>query len=72
MLTEAEKKYREQGIAVWLVGMSPEVFAVVEKAPLGKILGHEHMFLNLEAALAAWHDLSCKQDGASNNEPTKH
>ncbi|MFP4894984.1 SulP family inorganic anion transporter [Paraburkholderia sp. EG304] len=61
MLTEAEKKYREQGIAVWLVGLSPEVFAVVEKAPLGKILGHERMFLNLEQALAAWHGLQRKQ-----------
>jgi MFS superfamily sulfate permease-like transporter len=71
MLNEAEKKYREQGIAVWLVGMSSEVFSVVEKAPLGKTPGHERMFLNLEQALAAWHDLSCKQADASSNEPTK-
>ena len=61
MLTEAEKKYREQGIAVWLVGLSPEVFAVVEKAPLSKALGRERMFLNLEQALAAWHGLQRKQ-----------
>jgi MFS superfamily sulfate permease-like transporter len=62
MLTEAEKKYREDGIAVWLVGLSPEVSAVVEKAPLGKTLGRERMFLNLEEALAAWHALQQKQD----------
>jgi high affinity sulfate transporter 1 len=61
MLTEAEKKYREDGIAVWLVGLSPEVFAVVQKAPLGKTLGRERMFLNLEAALAAWHALRQEQ-----------
>jgi SulP family sulfate permease len=61
MLTEGEKKYREQGIALWLVGLSPEVFAVVEKAPLGKILGHERMFLNLEQALDAWQRLQRKQ-----------
>jgi hypothetical protein len=48
-----EKKYRERGIAVWLVALSPEVFAVVDKAPLGMTLGHERMFLNLEQALAA-------------------
>ncbi len=66
----AEKKYREQKIAVWLLGMSPEVFAAVEKTPLGKTLEHERMFLNLEQALAAMHDLSCKQDDASSNQPT--
>ncbi|SDJ35129.1 high affinity sulphate transporter 1 [Paraburkholderia steynii] len=63
MLTEAEKRCRERGIAVWLVGLSPEVFAVVKKAPLGKTLGHERMFLNLEQALAAWHGMQKKQDG---------
>jgi anti-anti-sigma factor len=61
MLTEAEKKCREDGIAVWLVGLSPEVFAVVQKAPLGKTLGRERMFLNLEAALTAWHALRREQ-----------
>ncbi|MEX3999386.1 SulP family inorganic anion transporter [Paraburkholderia sp. EG285A] len=54
MLTEAEKQCRESGIEVWVVGLNPEVFAVVEKAPLGSVLGHERMFLNLEQALAAW------------------
>jgi high affinity sulfate transporter 1 len=54
MLTDAEKKCRESGIDVWLVGLSPEVFAVVESAPLGKALGHQRMFLNLEQAIQAW------------------
>ncbi|ASV99454.1 SulP family inorganic anion transporter [Paraburkholderia aromaticivorans] len=58
MLTEAEKQYRENGIAVWLVGLNPEVFAMVQNAPLGKTLGHGRMFLNLEQALAAW----CSQE----------
>ncbi|TXC88891.1 SulP family inorganic anion transporter [Paraburkholderia azotifigens] len=64
MWTEAEKKFREHGIAVWLVGLNPDVFAVVEKAPLGKTLGHERMFLNLEQALAAWHALQDKQNAS--------
>jgi high affinity sulfate transporter 1 len=61
MLTEAEKHYRENGVSIWLVGLSPEVFAVVQNAPLGKTLGRERMFLNLEQALAAWCALDGKQ-----------
>ena len=61
MLTEAEQKYRERGIAVWLVGLNPEVFAVIQKSPLGQRLGHERLFLNLEDALAAWCELQSAQ-----------
>lgn len=61
MLTEAEKKYREAGIALWLVGLSPGVFAVVQNAPLGKALGRERMFLDLEQAVTAWHESQREQ-----------
>ncbi|KIG01397.1 SulP family inorganic anion transporter [Caballeronia concitans] len=57
MLTEGEKKYRESGVSLWLVGLSPAVYGVVQKSPLGKTLGRERMFLNLEQAVAAWLDL---------------
>ncbi|WP_250453046.1 SulP family inorganic anion transporter [Caballeronia sp. ATUFL_M2_KS44] len=57
MLTEGEKKYREAGVSLWLVGLSPAVYGVVQKSPLGKTLGRERMFLNLEQAVAAWLDL---------------
>ncbi|OLL28423.1 sodium-independent anion transporter [Burkholderia sp. SRS-W-2-2016] len=69
MLTEGEKKYREQGITLWLVGLSPEVFALVEKAQLGRTLGHERMFLNLEQALAAWHGLPKEAAGSTRIAP---
>ncbi|MEI6001778.1 SulP family inorganic anion transporter [Paraburkholderia bengalensis] len=62
MLTEGEKKYREQGVVLWLVGLSPEVFEVVARAPLGKTLGHKRMFLNLEQAVSAWQALQQEQD----------
>ncbi|MEM5341400.1 SulP family inorganic anion transporter [Paraburkholderia azotifigens] len=64
MLTEAEKKYRDRGVSLWLVGLSPEVAAIVDNAPLGKTLGHERIFLNLEQALAAWQG-SQQKPGAS-------
>jgi anti-anti-sigma factor len=72
MLTEAEKKYRENGISVWLVGLSPEVLAVVENAPLGKTLGHERMFLNLEQALAAWHARRQSQGASDPSQEILH
>lgn len=54
MLTEAEKRQRERGISLWLVGLTPEVLAIVERSPLGQALGHERMFFNLEEAVARY------------------
>jgi anti-anti-sigma regulatory factor len=51
MLIEAEKKSREHGIRLWLVGMNPDVLSMVQKSSLGEALGREGMHLNLEAAL---------------------
>ncbi|MNJ73019.1 hypothetical protein D3C77_697510 [compost metagenome] len=42
---------REKGISLWLVGMSPGVWDMVIKAPLGHVLGEARMFLNLEQAV---------------------
>ena len=41
MLTEAEQRRRESGVSLWLVEMSSQVFATVQRAPLGKTLGRE-------------------------------
>jgi anti-anti-sigma regulatory factor len=54
MLTEAESRTREQGIELWLVGLTPEVLAVVNRSPLGRSLGRERMFHNLEQAVASY------------------
>ena len=51
MLTEAEKKNRERGIRLWLVGMNPEVLSMINKSSLGETLGREGMHFNLESAL---------------------
>src|SRR5262249_22287288 len=39
MLTEAEKRSRQRGIKLWLVGMNPHVLAMVLRSPLGETLG---------------------------------
>ncbi len=57
MLTEAEKRQREQGISLWLVGLTPEVLAMVRRSPLGPALGEERMFFNLEDAVTKYQRL---------------
>jgi MFS superfamily sulfate permease-like transporter len=58
MITEAEVRQREAGITLWLVGLTPEVLALVQRSPLGKALGNERMFFNLEQAVAHYQALS--------------
>ena len=52
MVTEGEKRQRERGILLWLVGLNPEVLAMVQRSPLGETLGRERMHFNLEVAVA--------------------
>jgi high affinity sulfate transporter 1 len=52
MLMEAEKRNREHGVALWLVGLTPGVLAMVQHSPLGEALGRERMFFNLEDAVS--------------------
>ena len=51
MLTKAERRQRDRGVMVWLVGLNPEVLATVRRSSLGKILGRERMIFNLELAV---------------------
>jgi high affinity sulfate transporter 1 len=54
MLAEAEKKHRERGIRLWLVGMNPEVLTMIQKSSLGEALGREGMHFNLETAVTRY------------------
>src|SRR5262245_52567699 len=54
MLIEAEKKEREHGVLLWLVGLNPGVLAMVQRSPLGGTLGHERMFFTLEQAVSRY------------------
>jgi SulP family sulfate permease len=60
MLIEAERKLSEQGITLWLVGLNPGVLAMVQRSPLGAVLGKERLFFNLDQAVAAWDARSAK------------
>jgi sulfate permease, SulP family len=48
---EAEKRLRENGVTVWLAGLSPGVLEVVQRSELAQTLGRERMHFNLEIAV---------------------
>jgi SulP family sulfate permease len=54
MFVEATRRQRERGVQVWLVGMNPGVLAMVQRSPLGTMLGREGMHFNLEIAVTRY------------------
>ncbi len=50
-LVAAEKKQRERGVLLWLVGLNPAVLQMIQKSPLGKTLGDEALYFNMEMAV---------------------
>jgi MFS superfamily sulfate permease-like transporter len=51
LLTDAERKLRQSGIALWLAALNPEPLELIQKMELGRTLGRERMFFNLEQAV---------------------
>jgi anti-anti-sigma factor len=51
MLTEGERRQRERGVLLCLVGLNPEVLRVVQNSQLGETLGRDRMLFNLEAVI---------------------
>jgi high affinity sulfate transporter 1 len=51
MMTEGEKRQRENGVRLWLVGMNPQVLEVIQRSQLGEAVGRDAMFYNLETAV---------------------
>ena len=58
MLIEAERRQRERGVMLWLVGLNPAVLAMVQRSSLGAVLGRERMHFSLEQAVARYRELS--------------
>jgi high affinity sulfate transporter 1 len=65
MLTEAEERMRAQGIALWLVGLTPAVLAVVQRSPIGETLGRDRLLFNAEAAVAKYGALPAPPEPAA-------
>ncbi len=53
-LGEAEIKLQQMGITLWLAALNPEPLELVQKSALGKKLGRERMFFNLEQAVTVF------------------
>jgi SulP family sulfate permease len=54
ILTDAEEKLRENGIALYLSALNPQALEVVRRSPLGEALGPARMFFNLSDAVKAY------------------
>ena len=51
MFAQFATRQSQDGIQLWLIGMNPEVLAVVQRSALGQILRREGMHFNLEIAV---------------------
>jgi high affinity sulfate transporter 1 len=60
-LIEGEKRQREHGVSTWLVGLNPGVLKMVQRSPLGQVLGREKMQFSLELAVARYLESSAKR-----------
>jgi hypothetical protein len=54
MLTIFEEEIRAEGITLWLAALNPEPLKIIRHSPLGKVMGNERMFFNLEQAVEAY------------------
>jgi high affinity sulfate transporter 1 len=54
MLSDGEKRTRDQGIEIWLAGLTPDVLAVVQRSPLGETLGRQRLCFNVEDVVARY------------------
>ncbi len=52
MFAKVAEKQAQNGIQLWLIGMNPEVLAIVQRSPLGQVLRREGMYFNLEIAIS--------------------
>jgi high affinity sulfate transporter 1 len=64
-LIQGEKRNREQGTTVWMVGMNPGVLEIVRNAGLDKRLGPEGMLFDVRAAIKRYQALEATGDPGS-------
>ena len=64
VLEQMDDKLRRNGCELWLAGMTRGVFDVIERSGIGAQIGHQRMFLNLQAAVETY-------ERRSGDEPTE-
>ncbi len=65
MLIEAERRQRAAHVAVWLVGLNPDVLQVIQHSSLGATLGPERLLFDLEIAVDRFEKLRSSDRGAA-------
>ena len=45
-------------MAVWVASLTPEVLKVVQQSPLGRTLGRERMFFNVQTAVQHYEQIA--------------
>src|SRR5208283_278520 len=62
MFAQLAERQSQHGVQLWLIGMTPRVLAIVQRSPLGQLLGREGMHFNLEIAVARYLDDAAVRD----------
>jgi MFS superfamily sulfate permease-like transporter len=60
MLTAGERKLGEKGGELWLAGLNPHVLDIVRESPLGRRLGRDRMFFNVQRAVETYEGLAAR------------
>src|SRR5579864_3441285 len=62
MFAQLAKRQSRHGVELWLIGMTPRVLAIIQRSPLGQLLGREGMHFNLEIAVERYLDDAAVRD----------
>jgi anti-anti-sigma factor len=54
MLIEAERRFKQSGISLWLAGLNPEPLHLIQNCALGKKLGRAGMYFNVDQAVRSF------------------
>jgi high affinity sulfate transporter 1 len=54
MMIDLQEKLGEAGITLWVAALNPSALEVVRRSPLGKTLGDERMFYDIQEAVGAY------------------
>jgi high affinity sulfate transporter 1 len=72
MLTDAEAKLQQSGISLWLAALNPEPLGLIQRAELGKKLGRQGMYFNLEKAVESFLKQQGDPQAANSSSPHDH
>src|SRR3954451_12702282 len=65
MLIEAEHHLRREGVTMWMAALNPEVLKVFQQSALGRTLGRERMFFNVQSAVQEYERTAIAQAGVT-------